>query len=84
MFPKTVEGASFGSIATMPAGSEYRFRGASVPWQSVAKLVEEKMLAMRPIGTTILVLGLALPAIQFGPFGDLLDDHVIFAVRVTL
>ena|SRR5215469_13628766 len=55
------------------------FRG-----EGVAELVEEKVLAMGPLGAAIAMPGFALTAIQLGSFGNLFHDHVILAVGVTL
>jgi hypothetical protein len=50
--------------------------------ESVAELVKEEMPTVRPLDAFVSMLGDALSAVQFGPFGHALDDHVIFTVGI--
>jgi hypothetical protein len=50
--------------------------------ESVAKLVEEEMPAVRALDTFVSMFRDALTTVQFGAFCHALDDHVIFTVGI--
>jgi hypothetical protein len=48
----------------------------------VAELVQKEVMAVRPLGALVAVLGNALSTIQLRPVSDPLHNRVIFAVGI--